>query len=541
MNHSTYMAAAPDNATLSFSIVLDLKNEQDFADRLNQIYTRGHSNYRNFMSPLEIATFHEPNATERQAVIATLHENGIHITSSLGNRVLKANATASAINAFFHTTIAEYRAPDNLVFYAAAYDAMVRPDLGIGNLLHLDTVPFERKAYAQPFGSTVGSYPPPNNANYHFFRTLYNIPLEMDGSGQTVAIIGDHFETPHISEYEASEMTGNYVNVSVELHYVDGAYSNVICGDIETDLDVQTLISVVPGIEAILVYACSDSSFDCLVQAAADNRASSMSTSYGPAGTGQGLEDQYNSQMAVLAAQGISFFSASGDTGCTSIATPADLPYTTSVGGVCMTGGWTTSGQVVVTPTYPGEQTWSSHGTGQAGSGGGSSAQFSMPSWQVSAVQQYNTLQAARGATQLSMSYRAYPDVSAYACSAGGVPFNIYSTNPGGYGTCTESGQEQVQGTSIAAPLWSGIMASINQYLATQGLGPVGFLNPLLYDIAANAEDYASAFHDINDPGFDSCGSNTFYSSAGWDATSGVGTPNVSMLMPIVAELIACG
>lgn len=36
-------------------------------------------------------------------------------------------------------------------------------------------------------------------------------------------------------------------------------------------------------------------------------------------------------------------------------------------------------------------------------------------------------------------------------------------------------------GTSFAAPMWAGFIALVNQQLASQGKGPVGFLNPTLY------------------------------------------------------------
>ena len=309
------------------------------------------------------------------------------------------------------------------------------------------------------------------------------------------------------------------------------------CSDPETSFDVQSVISVVPNIDRVIIYVCYNLGTDCLLQAGYDNIVSSMSTSYSPAGSGAALNDQYNSEAAVLAAQGITFFTASGDDGCTDIFYPADMPFATSVAGTCLGGGWSSG---TVTSTYPGESSWTSPGTGQYGSGAGSSTHFSMPSWQVAAVTQFNAYQAQTGATQLSMSYRAYPDVAALGCWPGQPNMAVYYPNGGSYGVCETSGPTaSYYGTSFAAPMWNGLAALINEYLASQGLGRLGFLNPIVYAIGANPADYAAAFRDVDDGGYTACDSTTFHSQPGYDVTSGWGSPDFAQLAPIVAAYIA--
>jgi kumamolisin len=74
-----------------------------------------------------------------------------------------------------------------------------------------------------------------------------------------------------------------------------------------------------------------------------------------------------------------------------------------------------------------------------------------------------------------------------------------------------------IGGTSAVAPLWAGLLARINQSLGTN----VGYLNPLLY--AANVE---TTLHDIT------AGNNGTYSAGpGWDACTGLGTPNGAELL----------
>ncbi|HEY1354423.1 MAG TPA: hypothetical protein VGF67_32840, partial [Ktedonobacteraceae bacterium] len=72
--------------------------------------------------------------------------------------------------------------------------------------------------------------------------------------------------------------------------------------------------------------------------------------------------------------------------------------------------------------------------------------------------------------------------------------------------------------------------------LANQMAGhPLGFINPALYKIAASAR-YQQDFHDVT------LGSNAvssqglqvqgYNSVAGWDAVTGLGTPNAANLLP---------
>ena len=51
----------------------------------------------------------------------------------------------------------------------------------------------------------------------------------------------------------------------------------------------------------------------------------------------------------------------------------------------------------------------------------------------------------------------------------------------------------QLGGTSLAAPLWSGMAANLNRYLAANGRAPMGFAAPRLYQLATNATTYGSA------------------------------------------------
>ena len=137
---------------------------------------------------------------------------------------------------------------------------------------------------------------------------------------------------------------------------------------------------------------------------------------------------------------------------------------------------------------------WNDGSQGGA-TGGGYSAQFPLPSWQSGA-----------GVKPPSGGGRGVPDVSGDA-------------DPNsGYQVLVDGQSLVIGGTSAVAPLWSGLIALLNQKLGK----PVGFLQPVLYGIPASA----GAFHDITQ------GSNGAFSAGpGWDACTGLGSPSGAKLL----------
>jgi subtilase family serine protease len=90
-----------------------------------------------------------------------------------------------------------------------------------------------------------------------------------------------------------------------------------------------------------------------------------------------------------------------------------------------------------------------------------------------------------------------------------------------------------VDGTSAASPTIAGLVGLINSARIQQGKPTVGFLNPLLY--AAWTSTNGAAFNDItignNACTEQGCFCKTgFQATSGWDASSGLGTPNLGQL-----------
>jgi kumamolisin len=107
--------------------------------------------------------------------------------------------------------------------------------------------------------------------------------------------------------------------------------------------------------------------------------------------------------------------------------------------------------------------------------------------------------------------------IKAPAGSGRGVPDISGDADPQtGYQVLVDGQSLVIGGTSAVAPLWSGLIALLNQKLGK----PLGFAQPVLYTISG------SAFHDITS------GSNGAYAAAaGWDAATGLGSPSGANLV----------
>jgi subtilase family serine protease len=299
---------------------------------------------------------------------------------------------------------------------------------------------------------------------------------------------------------------------------------------LETTLDVQIMHAIAPDARlVVLVSPVAETQgtiglpeFRQLEQYVIDHKLGNIvSHSWGASeltlqdAKGQQELQQWDTLLKQGTTQhGITYFSSSGDHGPTDYADlassrlaivpttsfAATSPWITSVGGTTLTHNGSTFS----------EHVWSSEG---GASGGGFSQLHSMPSYQ-------QTLPSST--QQLLNNRRGIPDVAANGDPNTGLPFYMNGR------------WDLAGGTSASAPLWAGIMAIANQMAGR----PLGFINPALYKLAQSSTDYAEDFHDIT------VGNNTHTSSnvpgyaaiPGWDAATGLGTPNAEKLIPDLIE-----
>ncbi len=334
---------------------------------------------------------------------------------------------------------------------------------------------------------------------------------------------------------------------------VDGAivssYSGFVTGpsnsDEEVALDVQVAASVAQGAEIVLFFAPNTGAgfIDALTTAlyASPLPLTVLSISWGGSEDGWGgTLNQLDELFIEAAALGITVFADSGDFGSNNanndgsphVNFPASDPWVTGCGGTFVANP---------TSTPFTEGTWNDFGiifgqpTGGA-TGGGVSTSFSVPSWQTGLT--FTAFNPATGKAEppALLTGRGVPDVAGNASPFSGYPIIVYGV------------PFQIGGTSAVPPLYSALIAMI----AANSGGPIGYLNPALYQIGNTAGQ--KALVDIHDgannelnPGVLSpnpplsplstpC--TAYVSTKGWDACTGWGRIDGTNLFAVLIETI---
>jgi len=511
----------PSTNRLHVAIGLPLRNQDALGALIKQIYDPASPQYHQYLTPEQFTEKFGPTKDDYAAVMDFATANRLAVTTTFRNRaLLDVEGTVADVEKVLHLTMRLYRHPTEArMFYAP--DTEPSLDLAV-SVLHVGgldnySIPcpnFRRKqpgavpnitpnAGSGPGGSYMGND----------FRAAYVPGVQLTGAGQAVGLLEfDGYYTNDITYYEA---TNGLPNVTLTNVLIDGATGSPsgYGGEVEDSLDIEMVISMAPGVSEVVLYMAPNPSpwEDLMCQMANDNLAKQISCSWSSGGPDPTAEQA----LVQMAAQGQSFFTASGDddaygvAGYTgSIPFPSDSTNITSVGGTTLSttgpGG-----------SYVSETVWnegcSDYYRGGIGSGGGISTNYSIPPWQQGVSMALN---------QGSTTMRNIPDV---ALTAG----NIYVR--------VDGGDEDLSGTSFAAPLWAGLTALVNEQGALNGRNPVGFLNPALYAIGEGI-NYTACFHDIT------TGSNGWYCSAdlvstnflsvtGYDLCTGWGTPTGSNLI----------
>jgi len=85
-----------------------------------------------------------------------------------------------------------------------------------------------------------------------------------------------------------------------------------------------------------------------------------------------------------------------------------------------------------------------------------------------------------------------------------------------------------VGGTSSGSPQWAGLIAIADQMAGAD----LGYINPALYQLASNPSQYANDFYDVTAGNNQTSSIPGYSASPGWDAVTGLGSPNVANLIP---------
>lgn len=493
----------PAAQSLSLNIALPLRNEDQLDQLLQQLYDPQSPLFHQFLSVQQFAERFGPSTEDYAATIRFAEQNGLHVTGTFSNHlVVNVTGSVDAIQKAFHVNMGLYQHPtEQRTFYSPDREPWADLPVALWHISGLDNFSIPHPASLRRQGPTVGnatgSGPSGQFIGSDMRAAYYGVTGTgaLTGAGQSVGLL-------EFAGYNQADVTnyfnkvGQTLSVAVQGVSTDGSglACNKKCDDTEQVLDIEEAISMAPGMNSVLVYVSDTSDASIFNRMATDNKAKSLSCSWGWSPADPASDDPIFKEFQ---AQGQSLFVASGDSGAygkrSSDVYPADDAYVTSVGGTDLTtagagGSWVS------------ETAWSDSG------GGISPNKITIPGYQ-------QTAGVITTANKGSKTYRNSPDVAAEANTDNYICYD--GTCAGGWG-----------GTSFAAPRWAGYMALANQQA---GSNRIGFINPTIYAIGLSS-GYANDFHDITS------GSNGTYSTQrGFDLVTGWGSPNGTGLIDALA------
>ncbi|WP_319429872.1 S53 family peptidase [Mycobacterium sp. RTGN5] len=490
-----------------------------------------------YASLLAASTDLGPAGTDQVQLVAGLHtdsrpaalidwaqQHGLSVRWQPGNRWAALTGAPPAVGAAFDVAVHDYRSRLGQVFYASPQQPAIPvaiasevSELGriLGYIPHHESVPFIVPLDVPDQGLSPAG----------LLRT-YNAATLRDGGytgkGTTVLVFAfDGFDQEDLDMFATS--------------FDLPKFTPELMGDMpsqrsgEATMDLEAIHAVAPDAKTVLVNARSTVSGDATYQKIgalmdeADRRYPGAVWSFS---IGWGCDKiataadllPVRSALSTAMRRGTTAFNASGDlagleckgghnwssppapddVGLDSV---ASVPEMTDVGGTTLStdadGHWQA------------EQSWFAPAISQ-GTGGGVSNLFARPPWQ-------SGLRVAAPPGR-----RLTPDIAAVADPYTGVRIVFRRQHAVG------------GGTSLSAPIWAGLTALMNDYLVHNGGGPVGELNPLLYEIAQGAR--LPAFRDVT------LGGNAVDDAGpGYDLVTGLGTPDVDHLVQDILALQKCG
>jgi pseudomonalisin len=501
--------------------------------------------FHRWLTPSEFGAQFGLGDGELRRVTGWLRGQGFTIDEvARGRRWINFSGTAGQVEAAFRTEMHDYRIDGEIRHAAAAAPSVPRALAGlIQGIVSLDDVPLpapRAQARRQALAAAGGALPrfngpggarllaPADLATIYDLQQLYRAGI--DGSGQSIAIVGrNDIKVEDVRAFRS--FFGLPPNDPVLVHNGPDPGFVTSYDEGESDLDVEWAGAVAPRATVKLVISASTGSTDGIAlsaQYAVDHDlAPVVSVSYGLCELllGPGGAAFYNDVWSQAAAQGITVLAGSGDSGPAGCDSPLAMQGSrASVNGLCSTpydvcvggtefddagnpGSWWAPANDPVTKgsalSYIPEIAWNESGAVAGGSGlwssgGGASAVFTKPVWQV-----------APGVPDDGA--RDVPDVS---LAAGAHAAYVY----------LEEGQMfSIGGTSGATPAFAAMMALVAQRARERQ----GNANPFLYQIAARQYGGRSAppiFHDIVSGNNSVPGVGGFGAGPGYDQVSGLGT-----------------
>jgi len=545
-HHPQWAVAANDSGAvpaeipignITLSLARSPQQEQAFEQLLRDQQDPSSPQYHRWLTPDEIGARFGLSDNDIAVITAWLQSHGLQVNWVSPSRLFVGfTGTASNVGRAFGTEL-HYFKVNGEELISVSSDPTIPSALApvirsVRGLFAIEERPFH---FATPEEAAAPNLTiPSGGTTYHFlapgdFATIYDLPPGITGAGTTIGIVAEaRTNASDFNNFKA--LTGATFPNPTEV--VPTAFGGVDpgaaytappnCGNScvlldyqgEATLDVLRAGSVAPGARLLLVAASAASGgvgidAQYLIQSN-PVPAQVMSISFGAcelAGGPSGV-DYWDSLFQQAAAEGISVFVSSGDSGASgcdsAFSTPPASPYPNSPNYICSSSYATCVGGTEFNDSANPTTYWkASDGAGLASalsyipeggwnepltsgstpevaaSGGGVSSYITTPSWQTGTG--VPSARAGRYTPDIAFSASGHDGyfgcfaASSASCITGssGTPFTVFS------------------GTSAAAPGMAGIAALIDQ----QSGVPQGNLNPSLYAMAAGTP---AAFHQVS-------------------------------------------
>jgi len=372
--------------------------------------------------------------------------------------------------------------------------AQVRAAYGLPALPATGTTPTATQAAQMGAGQTIYLVDANDDPNVVAELAAFNQAFGLPACTTTAIAAGTALPLPAASK-TACQFSKVYATANGSLSATAPAYNSGWATEIT--LDVQWAHATAPLARIVLIEA-PDSSLSSLLGAV------DLANAMGPGAVSMSFgspEGSWTSSVdSAFTAAGMSYLAATGDSG-TGVEWPSVSTHVLAVGGTSLT--YSGSGM-------RSEVAWSD-------TGGGISQYTAAPSYQGNAVPGLG-----------SQRYRNVADVA----------FNA-DPNTGQYLAVIAPGSSSVSwlsagGTSLATPQWAGLVAIANALRVAGAKALLGDPHAALYaQVAQVPGTYASDIADITRGADGSCA--TCAARLGYDAPTGIGTPNAANLAATLA------
>jgi len=393
------------------------EQEQSLRQLLDQQQTRGSGNFHGWLTPEQFGKQFGPSDADLQAVTDWLTAQGFQIGKvAAGRTAIEFSGNAAQVRSAFHTEIHRF-VLNGEEHFANVSDPEIPTALSpvVAGVVALHNFP--RQAHVKKLGvfrrdlvsgqvSPLVTYGTGSTPNFAVgpgdFAKIYNVPSTPDGSGQTIAVVGQsNINLQDICDFRTlfglqpacpAYTDPNTGNLQVILNGPDPGLSQPDEG--ESVLDVEWAGAIAPKANIRFVVTQSATTDPYLMIGGVDlsalyivdnNLAPILSESYGicEAFLGSTGNAFYNALWQQAAAEGITVAVSSGDSGSAgcdpdpsgvspnaaidgvSVSGIASTPYNVAVGGTDFDSStqnstyWsTTSGTVNSAMKYMPETTW---------------------------------------------------------------------------------------------------------------------------------------------------------------------------------------